>query len=102
MYVHVHMHVHVHVLIEHHLSAACCLLLYNQPANLQITVTYMYSCYVLVCTSCMYTIPSTLLTLITGTVAVAVDEKRANLMEFGRYVQEMLPKFVQHAQITHR
>ena len=39
--------------------------------------------------------------LITGTVAVAVDEKRTNLMEFGRYVQEMLPKFVQHAQITH-
>ena len=37
-----------------------------------------------------------------GTVAVAVDEKRTNLMEFGRYVQEMLPKFVQHAQITHR
>ena len=35
-------------------------------------------------------------------VAVAVDEKRNSLMEFGRYVQEMLPKYVQQAQITHR
>ena len=36
-----------------------------------------------------------------GTKAVAVDGKRTSLMEFGRYVQEMMPKFVQHAQITH-
>ena len=36
-----------------------------------------------------------------GTKAVAVDEKRTSLMDFGRYVQEMMPKFVQHAQITH-
>ena len=34
-------------------------------------------------------------------VAVTVDEKRNSLMEFGRYVQEMLPKYVQQAQITH-
>ena len=46
----------------------------------------------------MHAIPLTF----AGTVAIAVDEKRTNLMEFGRYVQEMLPKFVQHAQITHR
>ena len=37
----------------------------------------------------------------TGSVAVAVDEKRTSLMEFGRYVQEMLPKYVQQAQISH-
>ena len=37
----------------------------------------------------------------TESVAVTVDEKRNSLMEFGRYVQEMLPKYVQQAQITH-
>lgn len=57
----------------------------------------MYNACISVCVLCTHEPFSD-----TGTVAVAVDEKRNNLMEFGRYVQEMLPKFVQHAQITHR
>lgn len=32
---------------------------------------------------------------------VLVDTRRDNLMEFGRYVQEMLPKYVQQTQITY-
>ena len=30
------------------------------------------------------------------------DTDRSNLMEFGRYVQEMLPKYIQQTQITFR
>ena len=53
--------------------------------------------------TCMHTCTSsdTSSCFVTESVAVTVDEKRNNLMEFGRYVQEMLPKYVQQAQITH-
>lgn len=30
------------------------------------------------------------------------ESKRNNLMDFGRYVQEMMPKYVQLTQITYR
>ena len=40
-------------------------------------------------------------TVTAGSVAVA-DTARSNLADFGRYVQEMLPKFVQQTQITFR
>ena len=49
----------------------------------------------------MHTSSDTSSCFVTESVAVTVDEKRNNLMEFGRYVQEMLPKYVQQAQITH-
>ena len=51
--------------------------------------------------TCMHTSSDTSSCFVTESVAVTVDEKRNNLMEFGRYVQEMLPKYVQQAQITH-
>lgn len=41
------------------------------------------------------------LTIVAGSSAVA-DTTRSNLSDFGRYVQEMLPKYVQQTQITFR
>ncbi|CAI7989846.1 NADH dehydrogenase [ubiquinone] iron-sulfur protein 3, mitochondrial [Geodia barretti] len=34
-------------------------------------------------------------------VNALLDSNRSNLMEFGRYVQEMLPKYIQQTQITY-
>ena len=34
--------------------------------------------------------------------STAVSDERSRLAEYGRYVQEMLPKYVQLTQITHR
>ena len=36
-----------------------------------------------------------------STETVAVDVQRSTLMEYGRYLQEVLPKYIQQAQITH-
>ena len=57
----------------------------------------MYACL----STRMHTLSDTSACCVAESVAVTVDEKRNNLMEFGRYVQEMLPKYVQQAQITH-
>lgn len=34
-------------------------------------------------------------------VASPTDEKKAMLLSFGQYIQEVLPKYVQQAQVTH-
>ena len=39
---------------------------------------------------------------LTGAGGAVADTDRSNLMEFGRYVQEMLPKYIQQTQITFR
>ena len=57
----------------------------------------MYACL----STHMHTLSDTSSYCVAESVAVTVDEKRNNLMEFGRYLQEMLPKYVQQAQITH-
>ena len=67
------------------------------PNYCQITIMYMYVCL----STRMHTSSDTSSHCVAESVAVTVDEKRNNLMEFGRYVQEMLPKYVQQAQITH-
>ena len=36
-----------------------------------------------------------------NTEAVAVGVQRSTLTEYGRYLQEVLPKYIQQAQITH-
>lgn len=36
-----------------------------------------------------------------STETVAVDVQRSTLMEYGWYLQEVLPKYIQQAQITH-
>ena len=36
-----------------------------------------------------------------STDTVAVDVQRSTLTEYGRYLQEVLPKYIQQAQITH-